>query len=217
MENSYPSLDAPRPQGEAVTARIGGLIPGLPKKGILAGLSDRSLTNLAGYGRCHRFPAGTEIMREGEKQDRFYVVVSGELAISSRFRNTDIALNVAKEGECVGELNLLEPGPASATVRAETDAILWSMDIGELRTFLFEHSGGAGALLMGIAIGLSQRVRQANQTIAQNHALPVETLPAGRERAITADNTPIHPGLFDRLKQKIAGDKKIRISTKIKM
>jgi len=217
MEKSRPSLDSTRPQGEAVTARIGGLIPSLPKQGILAGLSDRSLSNLAGYGRCHRFPAGTEIMREGEMQDRFYIVVSGELAISARAVSGDVTLHVAKVGECIGELNLLEPGPASATVRAETDATVWSMDIVELRTFLFEHTGGAGALLLGLAVCLSQRVRQANHIIAQNHALPVENLPAGRERAITADNTPIHPGLFDRLKQKIAGDKKIRISTTIKM
>ncbi len=50
--------------------------------------------------------------------------------------------------------------------------------------------------------------------------LPVETLPAGRERAITATNAPVPPGFFERIKQTIAlprPERKVRISTKIKM
>ena len=53
--------------------------------------------------------------------------------------------------------------------------------------------------------------------IAKHHVLPVETLPQGRERAITAGNTPVQIGFFDRLKKKLVAEKKIRISTKIKM
>jgi hypothetical protein len=34
---------------------------------------------------------------------------------------------------------------------------------------------------------------------------PVEILPAGRERAITADNTPMQVGFFDRLKKSFGG------------
>jgi CRP-like cAMP-binding protein len=191
--------------------------PALPPLGILAGLSDRSLANLASYGRYHRFPAGTEIIREGEKQDRFYVVVTGLLAISARARNMEMPLSEARAGECLGEVSLLEPGPASASVRVVEDATLWSMDIGDLRAYLSEHTGGAGALLMGMAACLSRRLRQANQLIAQHRVLPVETLPQGRERAITASHTPVQIGFFDRLKQTITTPKKVRISTKIKM
>jgi CRP/FNR family cyclic AMP-dependent transcriptional regulator len=192
----------------------------LPPLGILSGLSERSLTDLAGYGKCHRVPAETEIMREGEMQDRFYVVVSGEVNITARIGGREVSLNVATSGDCIGELNLLEPGPASATVKVLKDSTLWSMDAEQLRTYLYEHTGGAGALLMGMAHCLSKRIRQANQLIAQNHVPPVETLPQGRERAITASNTPVHLSFFKRLKQSLTGStatKKVRISTKIKM
>jgi CRP-like cAMP-binding protein len=191
--------------------------------GILAGLSERSLTDLAGYGRCHRMPAETQIMREGEMQDRFYIVVSGEVAISARIGGKDVPLNVATSGDCIGELNLLEPGPATATVKVVKDATLWSMDAEQLRTYIYEHTGGAGALLMGMAHTLSKRIRQANILIAENHVPPVETLPqGGGERAITASNTPVHLSLFKRLRQSLTGTpssktKKVQISTKIKM
>jgi CRP/FNR family cyclic AMP-dependent transcriptional regulator len=216
MENTGSSPEIPAPN-ETSTFSETPSIPSLPQLGILAGLNEVSLTNLAGHGRSHRFPPGAEIMREGEMQNRFYVVVSGELDISSRTCGREVSLNVVGVGECIGELNLLEPGPASATVRAVKETVMWSMDIGDLRTFIFEHTGGAGALLLGMAVCMSQRIRQANKLIAQNRLLPVETLPEGRERAITADNTPVQIGFFERITQKITREKKIRISTKIKM
>jgi hypothetical protein len=77
------------------------------------------------------------------------------------------------------------------------------MDIGDLRSYLSEHAGGAGALLMGMATCLSKRLRQTNKLIAQHHIKPVETLPEGRERAITASSTLVQLGFFDRLTQKI--------------
>jgi CRP/FNR family cyclic AMP-dependent transcriptional regulator len=205
------------PLDESVTLKSNGADPALPALGVLAGLSDRSLANLAAFGSYHRLTAGFEIIHEGDPQDRFYVVVSGLLAVSARAGGKDVELSVAKAGECLGEVSLLEPGPASASVRVVEDATLWSMDIGDLRAYLAEHAGGAGALLMGMATCLSKRLRQANHLIAQHHVAPVETLPKGRERAITATNAPVHPGFFERLKKKLRGDKKVQISTKIKM
>ena len=216
MDPIRPSPDSPSRLTEAV--QHDSADPGLPlpQLGILAGLSRRSLDNLACFGRYDHFAAGIEIMHEGKKQDRFYVVVGGELAVTSRKAGKELPLSVAKAGECLGEVSLLEPGPASASVRVTTDAILWSMDIQDLRAYLLEHTGGAGALLMGMATCLSSRLRQANLLIAKHHVVPVETLPQGHERAITADNAPVHVGLFDRIKKTLGSDK-IRISTKIKM
>jgi CRP-like cAMP-binding protein len=217
MEDSRKSHEETCPLDEHATLKSSESAPTLPPLGILAGLSDDSLANLSSYGRYHRLPAGTGLIREGERQDRFYVVVTGLLAVSAHARNMEMPLSEARAGECLGEVSLLEPGPASASVRVVEDATLWSMDIGDLRVYLSEHAGGAGALLMGMATCLSRRLRQANQLIAQNRVMPVETLPQGRERAITASNAPVQIGFFDRLKQTMAIPKKVRISTKIKM
>ena len=192
----------------------------LPHVGIFAGLSVKSLENLTGYGKYERFAAGTEIVHEGAKQERLYVVVSGKLALSARRGAQEIPVSEAHAGECLGEVSLLEPGPATATIRAVENAVLWSLDITGVRVFIAEHSGGGGAFLMGMATCLSARLREANHRICQHHMMPVETLPAGRERAITASNAPIQPGFFERIKQTIAiprPEKKVRISTKIKM
>lgn len=219
MENS-PETNAASPSSIVGSIPEGWveLPPALPPLGIMAGLSDRSLANLASFGHYQQFAPGTVIIKEGDPQDRFYVVVTGKLAITAFAGGREVPLSTAEVGECLGEVSLLEPGPASATVRVMEHATLWSMNMDDLRAYLSEHAGGGGALLMGMASCLSQRLRQTNQLIGKHHVIPVETLPRGRERAITVENTPVQIGFFDRLKKSLGpGEQKVRISTEIKM
>jgi CRP-like cAMP-binding protein len=208
-----PSLDGAPPEG------FEELPPPLPPLGILSNLSDRSLANMAAYGRYEKFAPGAVLIQEGDPQDRFYVVVTGKLEITAMASGKEVHLSTAEVGECLGEVSLLDPGSASATVKVIEPSTLWSMNLDDLRSYLGEHAGGGGALLMGMASCLSTRLRQANQLIAKHRVVPAETLPAGRDRAITAENTPVQVGFFDRLKKSMgaSGEKKVRISTEIKL
>jgi CRP-like cAMP-binding protein len=219
MEESCPTENASPSGGESLATAAGNLDPALPGLGILFGLGQRSLENLATFGEYHRAPSGTEIIREGDLQNRFYVVISGELAISAHCGGRDVALSTALPGECLGELSLLEPGAASASIRVTRDAVLWSMDIEDLRAYILDDTGDAGILLMGMASCLSYRLRKANALIGQHHVVPLEMPPGCREKAISADDTPVQLGFFRRLKKAVGADqdRKIRISTKIKM
>ena len=206
-------MDAPTPEGEGWTE----IAPPLPPVGILGAMTDVSLANLAPYGKYHHFKPGAVVIRDGEIQKRFYIVVAGKLAIAAVVDGKEVPLNETFAGECLGEVSLLAPGPASATVRVVETSTLWSMDIDGFRKYLAEHVGGAGALLLGMATCLCQRMRHANSLIISHHKKPVETLPVGRERAITAENTPVQISIFDMLKQTLVGDKKAAYSPKIKM
>jgi CRP-like cAMP-binding protein len=191
--------------------------PALPPLGILSGLSEASLATLGAYGYYQAFPAGTILIHEGQPQNRFYVVVSGKLEITSGPPGRQVRLNVAEPGECLGEVSLLESTTASANAKVLDDAVLWSMDLAALRLYLEEHSGGGGALLIGMAECLSGRLRQANQLIARHHFRPVEILPRSFGGAITAENTPVELGFFDRLKLSLLGEKKVHIPTDIRL
>jgi len=219
MEDSCKSNDADSPADESVGPNSKTQAPVLPSLGILVGLGNRSLTNLAEFGRYDQFPAGTRLIREGEVQNRFFVVVDGQLAVSIHSCGRELPLGMAEAGECLGEVSLLDPGPASASIQVVEDATLWSMDVDELRDYLQAHMGDAGILLMGMASCLSNRLRKANRLISQHHVVPTQTLPHSRERAITAANTPLTLGFFERIKKSLVSekDKKIRISMKIKM
>ncbi len=181
------------------------LPPALPAMGILSGMNDRSLANLAPFGKYHFFNAGDEVIREGQMQDCIYIVVQGRLSISALVDGKEVPLNETLAGECLGEISMLSPGPATASVRALEKTTLWSMNIDDFRTYLAEHVGGAGILLMGMASCLSLRLRHANTLISKHDMKPVEMLPEGRERAITADNAPMQVGFFDWLKKSLLG------------
>jgi CRP-like cAMP-binding protein len=68
---------------------------------------------------------GTVIVREGELDDRFYVLLSGVLAVSQRDLG---ARSVLRPGEYFGEVAAAMGVPRTATVSAMTPAVVASCD-----------------------------------------------------------------------------------------
>ncbi|HEY3577772.1 MAG TPA: cyclic nucleotide-binding domain-containing protein [Gaiellaceae bacterium] len=68
---------------------------------------------------------GTVLVREGEADDRFYVLLSGVLAVSQR----DVgARSVLRPGDYFGEVAPAMDIPRTATVSAMTPAVVASCD-----------------------------------------------------------------------------------------
>lgn len=70
------------------------------------------------------FPAGNVIATEGAEGDHMYVVMSGEVAITIN----DQILAVARPGEIVGEMALINSHIRSATITAKSDCRLALID-----------------------------------------------------------------------------------------
>jgi CRP-like cAMP-binding protein len=93
--------------------------------GLLAELPGQALRTLSERMRRESIGAGAEIVREGEPGDRFYVVLSGVLAV------TQVAMgerNVLGPGDYFGEVALTMSMPRTASVRALTPAVVASCD-----------------------------------------------------------------------------------------
>jgi cAMP-dependent protein kinase regulator len=73
---------------------------------------------------------GDHIITQGEEGDNLYVVESGTLSCSKLFAGNKepTFLKKFQPGDSFGELALLYNAPRAATIVADTDAILWSLD-----------------------------------------------------------------------------------------
>ena len=71
----------------------------------------------------HDYGAGDEIVREGEMDDRFYVVVSGSCMVESGRRR----VGTLAQGDCFGETSYLPGAKRAATVRAADNVTVLSV------------------------------------------------------------------------------------------
>ena len=86
-------------------------------------------------------PAGEVLMREGEPGDRFYIVASGALDVSSAGRR----IGTSRAGDGIGEIALLRQLPRTATVVASEPSELYGLEGVDFLSVISEHLGNSQA------------------------------------------------------------------------
>ena len=124
------SIAAPSPQLE--------LLRGIP---IFRPLPPATLEQLARGLHSIHVPAGSEIIRQGEHGDRFYIVQDGELDVHVDGPPSE----PLKAGEFFGEIALLRDVPRTATVTARTAVDLLALDRAEFINAVTGHPESAEA------------------------------------------------------------------------
>ena len=97
----------------------------LARIGLLAELPGETLTRLAARMDREQIAPGAAVVREGDPGERFYVVLSGMLAVS---QETMGARRLLQPGDYFGEVALAMAIPRTASVRALTPAVVASCD-----------------------------------------------------------------------------------------
>jgi CRP-like cAMP-binding protein len=96
----------------------------LQRCGLLAGLPGETLGRLAKQMEREELGPGTVVVREGDADDRFYVVFSGMLAVS----NTIGPRRLLRPGDYFGEVAPALGVPRTATVTTMTPCVVASCD-----------------------------------------------------------------------------------------
>jgi CRP-like cAMP-binding protein len=120
---------------------------------LLDGCSRRQLRAIARISDVIEVPADTVLARRGEAGEDFFLILDGSarVEVSSRKRSR------LEPGSYFGEMSLLDGGPRSATVVADTPLRLLVIKRRDFTTLLRE----APELTHNLLVTLSRRVRTA--------------------------------------------------------
>ena len=87
---------------------------------------------------------GEVVIKQGDPGDWFYVVESGEYAVTINQGGKEVEIlkytTAGGTNPCFGELALMYSKPRAATVTASTDGLLWAMDRRSFRSILMKSS-----------------------------------------------------------------------------
>jgi CRP-like cAMP-binding protein len=83
------------------------------------GVDDPVVREALATAEIRRFPAGAEIIREGDAADGFHVVLQGGAVVTRNASGPDQILARLTEGAYFGEIGLLQDIPRTATVTAD--------------------------------------------------------------------------------------------------
>lgn len=143
-------IDATATAPEAHELRVLGSVP------IFAPLPGMTLEHLAGRLVPLRLEPNTEIVREGDPGDRFYIVAEGTVEVSEYGR----PIAELGAGGYFGEIALIRDVARTATVTTKTAVVLYALDRDDFLAAVTSHAPSAEAAeevvssrLAGISVG----------------------------------------------------------------
>lgn len=140
-------------------------VPELPSSGFLAGVSAEHRAFLGCFGKFLRPADGAVLIEEGQAQDSLYVALTGQMHVLSAAGNRQVLLAKVSEGESIGEINLFDPGKASATVIARGTCVIWTLSHEELDSFLAADPLAGVGVLKGLLAQMARRIRSTNEKL----------------------------------------------------
>ena len=129
---------------------------------LFAGLSGPQLEQLARMAVMRKFPRHRTIVHAGDSTDSLFVIVRGSVKVLSRdTEGREVILTFLGEGECFGEMGLIDGSPRSADVVAFDACELLEISRTDFARALSENAD----LCLNIMKSLVMRLRQANWKI----------------------------------------------------
>jgi hypothetical protein len=112
-----------------------------------------------------RYPAGALVMRTGEEASEMFVVIDGELAVTSERCGETVHLRTLKRGDLLGEVGIL-CGSRSADVRAISDVRLIRFTRRSVERLARRHPRIASRIYANLSAGLAQRLATLTERVS---------------------------------------------------
>jgi CheY-like chemotaxis protein len=132
----------------------------LRKISLFSEFNDHELVRLLRICASRNIAAGSYVFKEGDKGDRLYVLVSGQVDIKLTRDGQERTLVTMKPGDCFGEVAIIDSNPRTADAQAATDSTV--IEVKE-ETVSGDNDLIALKMVRQIAILLARKLRAATQ------------------------------------------------------
>jgi CRP/FNR family cyclic AMP-dependent transcriptional regulator len=129
-------------------------------------LTDEELSKVSRILVNENHPEGTFLFHEGDKGDKFYVIIKGAVRVSQAISGTgEEALTILSKGDYFGEMALIDESPRSADVIVHENSEFLVISKKDFDELLFFDKEIAYKMLWAFVRTLSRRLRDTNDKI----------------------------------------------------
>ena len=111
--------------------------------------------------------ASESLIIEGTITDSLYFVWEGELDVIMQSPEGEYKVATIEQGDLLGEISLLSPGKATATVRSELGCVALHLDVENLEQFWLTYPHAASVFLRELSRVVAQRIHSADEKLKQ--------------------------------------------------
>jgi CRP/FNR family cyclic AMP-dependent transcriptional regulator len=148
----------------------------------LRALSDDELSSFASLLTARTCAARERIIEEGTQVRALYLVCDGVVHIRRLAQTREMLLGRLGVGGFFGEINLFDPGVATASIYAMKATQLAFVDYEALRTFMSGHPSAGYKMVCGMMTEMARRLRQTSTRLVNiaYWSTADASLPAGK-------------------------------------
>lgn len=141
----------------------------LQSHSLFGGLTDEETQRIRGMLEEEHFSAGTNVVKEGEPNDRLYFIYEGSVEILKKSATPDREMEPIAElgvGDAFGEMEFIDIQPSVATVRAKEDISVLTLANRSLYEIYKWNVKTYAILVMNMAREISRRLRKMDAAVA---------------------------------------------------
>lgn len=110
-------------------------------------------------------PKGAFFFREGEPGDAMFVIEAGQASVLKSWNGADHVLKSLGEGDCFGEMAVMDHCPRSASVRAVEDCSAIRISSGDLYRVYAKDLKQFALIQMNMGREVCRRLREADRRL----------------------------------------------------
>ncbi len=132
---------------------------------IFGGVRDHVLDFLVSKAQTTSVPKGSFFFREGDQADAIYILEKGKVIIVKNWQGCAYELGSLTDGDCFGEMALIDMSSRSASVKAVENSQSMKLTADHLYELYKADLSQFAIIQMNIAREISRRLREADQRL----------------------------------------------------